>query len=226
MGFCNFVLHVVFFQEHDIGVWVSRAIPSGNGAKQGVQYGDQLAPINGRSSVHTTIDEVASNVSSTPNGKVELTFLRYVGPLRPVQGSITQEGFEVTDSAVLPNTRASPETIEFRPKSKRGLFTKTKDLSMITESPPRKSVIGIIAKSPRRAARLPEYINPPSQPLPSTAKQGSTAPSMTLSPQSPEAWSPPQTPHEEVQPMPGLLSPISPTKKKKFGNLLSFKKKT
>ena len=36
MGFCNFVLHVVFFQEHDIGVWVSRAIPSGNGAKQGL----------------------------------------------------------------------------------------------------------------------------------------------------------------------------------------------
>ena len=74
MRFCNVVLHVVFFQEHDIGVWVSRAIPSGNGAKQGVQYGDQLAAINGRSSVHTTIDEVASNVvSSTPNGKVELT---------------------------------------------------------------------------------------------------------------------------------------------------------
>ena len=137
MGFCNFVLHVVFFQEHDIGVWVSRAIPSGNGAKQGVQYSDQLAAINGRSSVHTTIDEVASNVSITPNGKVELTFLRYVGPLRPVPGSITQEGFEVTDSAVLPNTRASPEAIEFRPKCKRGLFTKKKDLSMITESPPR-----------------------------------------------------------------------------------------
>ena len=76
---------LVFFQEHDIGVWVSRAIPSGNGAKQGVQYGDQLAAINGRSSVHTTIDEVASNVSSTPNGKVELTFLCYVG--RPVPGT-------------------------------------------------------------------------------------------------------------------------------------------
>ena len=65
MGFCNFVLHVVFFQEHDIGVWVSRAIPSGNGAKQGVQYGDQLAAINGRSSVHTTIDEVAVPIDSS-----------------------------------------------------------------------------------------------------------------------------------------------------------------
>jgi hypothetical protein len=48
---------------------------------------------------------------------------------------------------------------------------------------------------------------------------------MALSPESPEARSPSQTPHEEVQPMPGLL-PISPTKKKKFGKLLSFKKKT
>ncbi len=222
MGFCNFVLHVSFFPRTRHRCLGIKSNPVGQRCETGCSI---WPPINGRSSVHTTIDEVASNVSSTPNGKVELTFLRYVGPLRPVQGSITQEGFEVTDSAVLPNTPASPETIEFRPKSKRGLFTKTKDLSMITESPPRKSVIGIIAKSPRRAARLPEYINPPSQPLPSTAKQGSTAPSMALSPESPEARSPSQTPHEEVQPMPGLL-PISPTKKKKFGKLLSFKKKT
>jgi hypothetical protein len=223
MGFCNFVLRVVFFQEHDLGVWVSRAIPSGNGAKQGVQYGDQLAAINGRSSVHTTIDEVASDVSSTRNGKVELTFLRYVGPLRPVRGSITHEGFEVSASAVLPNTHASLETIEFRTKSKRGLFAKKKDLSKITESPSGKSVIGIIAKSPRRAARSPECTDPPSQLLPSTAKQGSTAPSKALPP---EAWSPSQTLHEEIPPLLGLASPNSTSKKKKFGNLLSFKKKT
>jgi hypothetical protein len=113
--------------------------------------------------------------------------------------------------------------IEFWPKSKKAFFTKKKGLSIITESPPRKSGIGIIAKSPGRASRSPEYINPPSQPLSSTAKQGSTDPSMALSP---EAWTPTQTPHEEVPPLSGLFSPISLKKKKKFAKLLSFKKKT
>ena len=96
----------MLFQEHEIGVWVSRVVPDGNGAKKGVQHGDQLAAINGNSSVHTTIDEVASSISSTPKDMgVELTFLRYVGPLRPVPGSIIQEGFEVTDTSVSPKRK-------------------------------------------------------------------------------------------------------------------------
>ena len=83
------------FQEHEIGAWVSRTVPDGNGARKGIQPGDQLAAINGKSSVHATIDEVASIISSTPKNKaVELTFLRYVGPLRPVPGAIIQEGFD------------------------------------------------------------------------------------------------------------------------------------
>lgn len=53
----------VLFQEHEIGVWVSRVVPDGNGAKKGFQHGDQLAAINGNSSVHTTIDEVSSTIS-------------------------------------------------------------------------------------------------------------------------------------------------------------------
>lgn len=91
------------FQEHEIGVWVSRALPNGNGMKKGIRHGDQLAAINGNSSVHTTIEEVARTISSTPDKKgVELTFLRYSGPIHPVPGSVTQEGFEVTDKAVSP----------------------------------------------------------------------------------------------------------------------------
>lgn len=175
---------------------MSRTVPSGNGAKQGVQHGDQLAAINGSSSIHATIDDIASKISKTPNGKVELTFLRYAGPLRPIPGSITQEGFEVTDSAL-------PKTIETRQKIKRGLFSK-KGLATIVESPQRKSGVGFISKSPRRAELSPDCTNPLSQP-----------PS-----------SPAQTPMEmeEVPPMPGLSTPTK--KKKSLGKLLSFKKKS
>lgn len=91
----------LLFQEHELGAWVSRVVPDGNGARKGVQPGDQLAAINGKSSAHATIDEVASIISGTPkNEGVEVTFIRYVGPLRPVPGAIIQEGFEVTDKKV------------------------------------------------------------------------------------------------------------------------------
>jgi hypothetical protein len=103
----------LLFQDHELGAWVSRVVPDGNGARKGVQAGDQLAAINGKSSAHATIDEVASIISGTPrNEGVELTFLRYVGPLRPVPGAIIQEGFEVTDKNVSKNGG----------KSKKGIF--------------------------------------------------------------------------------------------------------
>ena len=103
----------LLFQEHELGAWVSRVVPDGNGARKEVQPGDQLAAINGKSSARATIDEVASIISSTPrNETVELTFLRYVGSLRPVAGAIVQEGFEVTDKNVSTNAK----------KSKKGIF--------------------------------------------------------------------------------------------------------
>ena len=68
---------IVLFQEHEIGAWVSRVVPNGNGARKGVQPGDQLASIDGKSAVHASIDEVAAIISRTPKKKsVELTFLR------------------------------------------------------------------------------------------------------------------------------------------------------
>ena len=104
----------LLFQEHELGAWVSRVVPDGNGARKEIQPGDQLAAINGKSSAHATIDEVASTISATPkNEGVELTFLRYVGPLRPVPGAVIQEGFEVTDKNV-------------SKKSKKGIFGKKK----------------------------------------------------------------------------------------------------
>jgi len=133
---CNALLTVaytVLFQEHEIGVWVSQAIPGGNGAEKGVQHGDQLAAVNGNSSVHTTLDEVASKISSTPQNKpVELTFLRYVGPLRPVPGSIIQQGFEVTD-------KVTDKSVSPPRKSMPGLFLKKKRSGDI--EPPKPSAV-------------------------------------------------------------------------------------
>ena len=72
-----------------------------------MQQGDQLAAIDGRSAVHATIDEAASTITERgkDGGSVELTFLRYVGPLRPVPGSVVQEGFEVTGKRALKTPR-------------------------------------------------------------------------------------------------------------------------
>ena len=94
-------------------------MPDGNGCKRGVQHGDQLAAINGKSAVHNTIDEVASAISSTPTKTgVELTFLRYVGPLRPMPGSVIQEGFEVTDASVSPGRKMKNKLFSRRSSAK------------------------------------------------------------------------------------------------------------
>lgn len=91
----------LLFQEHNIGVWVSRVVHEGSGALNGVETGDQLAAIDGRSTLHAQIDEVADAIANSPDSSnIELTFLRYIGPLRPVPGEVVQEGFEVTDRPV------------------------------------------------------------------------------------------------------------------------------
>lgn len=108
----------LLFQEHEIGAWVSRVVPDGNGARKGVQHGDQLASINGKSAVHASIDEVAATISRTPkNQSVELTFLRYVGPLKPMPGAIIQEGFEVTDTSVNKKASIPPRPPKLKTKS-------------------------------------------------------------------------------------------------------------
>eukprot|EP00956_Cyclotella_meneghiniana_P006481 scaffold8496_cov66-Cyclotella_meneghiniana.AAC.23 len=130
----------LLFQEHEIGAWVSRVVPNGNGARKGVQPGDQLASIDGKSAVHASIDEVAAIISRTPKKKsVELTFLRYTGNLRPVPGAVIQEGFEVHDSSV--QKRAPP-----RPPKKPTSPAKSKS-RFFSKSPPSSPKEGSPAKS-------------------------------------------------------------------------------
>lgn len=170
------------FQEHEIGAWVSRTVPDGNGARKGIQPGDQLAAINGKSSVHATIDEVASIISSTPkNEAVELTFLRYVGPLRPVPGAIIQEGFEVTDKNVSLN----------KGKPKKGIFglSKKTKANVTPASPVRPSGKASLEFTPNQK-RSAKNLNTSTQQQQSATKSKSKQTTQVKSPTSEKGKSP------------------------------------
>lgn len=104
------------FQENDGGCWVTQLLTDGHAAKSGgVVVGDQLAAVDGKSTVRFKVHEVATLVRSKSNqATLELTFLRYVGPLRPAAGAIREEGYEVnaTEPEPLP-------AISSRSKSRR-----------------------------------------------------------------------------------------------------------
>jgi hypothetical protein len=191
----------VFFQEHDIGVWVSRVVPTGNGAMKGIQRGDQLAAINGSSSLHVTIEEVAQQISDGATDSVELTFLRYVGPMCPIPCVNKEEGFEISDSAVLPSIKQ--RTTEESPKSKRGSMTKTISLKFLA--------------SPKRSTQSPGSNSSPSQKMPPLAspEQNLDTPSLAT-----------HSVVSEDSLMPELSSPITTKKKMSLVKLLSFKKKS
>lgn len=214
------LLSSVLFQEHEIGVWVSRVIPDGNAANKGVQHGDQLAAINGNSSVHATIDEVATTISSTPNNmSVELTFLRYIGPLRPMPGSIIQEGFEVTDTAVSPGRG-----------KKLSLFSKKKGTTTKTPpaSPGRKkfSLGGSSPKSPQLTTQSPKYTHSPLKPPSSrgSSAAGGGSPYSSSSPKQSSSRRAAAT--GAAAPTIPSLAPEQKKKKKGLGKILGFKKKS
>lgn len=214
------LLSSVLFQEHEIGVWVSRVIPDGNAANKGVQHGDQLAAINGNSSVHAKIDEVATTISSTPNNmSVELTFLRYIGPLRPMPGSIIQEGFEVTDTAVSPGRG-----------KKLSLFSKKKSTTTKTPppaSPGRKkfSLGGSSPKSPQLTTQSPKYTHSPLK-LPSSRGSSAAGGGSPYSSSSPKQSSSRRAATGAAAPTIPSLAPEQKKKKKGLGKILGFKKKS
>jgi hypothetical protein len=86
----------LIFHENDIGCWVTKVLPNGSASKNGsVQNGDQLAAIDGVSAIHMKVCQIAAAIKNK-NAAVELTFLRYAGPLHPtIGGSVAEEGYEV-----------------------------------------------------------------------------------------------------------------------------------
>jgi hypothetical protein len=91
----------LIFQEHRIGCWVTKVLPTGSAATNGkVQIGDQLAAIDGKSAINMTVGDVAALVRDKI-ASVELTFMRYVGPLRPTLGGVSEEGYEINARTLL-----------------------------------------------------------------------------------------------------------------------------
>lgn len=85
----------LIFQENETGCWITKVLPGGNAAASGmVQVGDQLAAVDGVSAINMKVDEIAA-VIKKKSSDIELTFLRYVGPLAPAAGTIAEEGYEV-----------------------------------------------------------------------------------------------------------------------------------
>ncbi|KAI2495591.1 hypothetical protein MHU86_18950 [Fragilaria crotonensis] len=102
----------VLFQENDGGCWVANVFATGNAAKlspdDAILIGDQLAAVDGRSALGMNVDDICSLVSEAENTQsIELTFLRYVGPVNNELGK--EEGDIATpDDDVEPVSAESP----------------------------------------------------------------------------------------------------------------------
>mmetsp|Transcript_52277 Transcript_52277/g.126400 ORF Transcript_52277/g.126400 Transcript_52277/m.126400 type:complete len:1083 (-) Transcript_52277:1932-5180(-) len=75
----------IVFMENDGGCFVTKVSPDGSAARSGgVEVGDQLAAINRISALNMKVDDVFNAVSNSPQkNRVDLVFIRYVGPFRP-----------------------------------------------------------------------------------------------------------------------------------------------
>eukprot|EP00542_Grammatophora_oceanica_P017742 CAMPEP_0194038896 /NCGR_PEP_ID=MMETSP0009_2-20130614/11105_1 /TAXON_ID=210454 /ORGANISM="Grammatophora oceanica, Strain CCMP 410" /LENGTH=884 /DNA_ID=CAMNT_0038681555 /DNA_START=112 /DNA_END=2766 /DNA_ORIENTATION=- len=89
----------ILFQENGGGCWVAKIFENGNAdkvtASDGVNVGDQLAAINGVSCIEFKVDDICEMIAASDDkSEIELTFLRYDGPLRPLR-VFHEEGYEI-----------------------------------------------------------------------------------------------------------------------------------
>ena len=81
---------------------MSKVYADGNAAEHGgIEVGDQLAGINSVSAINLRVDEICTMITESPDpNEVELTFLRYTGPVRaaPPQPMVIQS-VSSTDSS-------------------------------------------------------------------------------------------------------------------------------
>lgn len=78
----------IIFQEDYSGCWITKIMPNGNADQSGkVEAGDQLAAINGDTAIGMKVDDICAAISAAAavSKEIELTFLRYIGPFRPMQ---------------------------------------------------------------------------------------------------------------------------------------------
>ena len=67
--------------------------PDGSAARSRlVKVGDQLASINGNSSSKMKVDDICDAISKwSDQSRIELVFIRYIGPFRPVRKTVLPE---------------------------------------------------------------------------------------------------------------------------------------
>ena len=154
----------VIFQENAKGCWVNQILPEGSAAasRGGVRVGDQLAAVDGLSAIDMTVDEIAKLIR-VKKAEIELTFVRYVGPLRPLANP--EEGYEV--SATPPRkklTWSPPATPTNQP---------LKNEKMVSTSPT-SSPRGILKKNPKElvARNKEETASSTSKDVVAAAKKG------------------------------------------------------
>ena len=103
--------------ENDGGCFVTKVSPDGSAARSGgVEVGDQLASINQISALNMKVDDVFNAVSNSPQkSRVDLVFIRYVGPFRPAE--------KVPPKGCFSNTERPRAT------TARGLLGRKKDMN-------------------------------------------------------------------------------------------------
>mmetsp|Transcript_19760 Transcript_19760/g.22886 ORF Transcript_19760/g.22886 Transcript_19760/m.22886 type:complete len:1013 (-) Transcript_19760:118-3156(-) len=97
----------IVFEESDVGVWVKKIFENGNthlnATGDKVQVGDHLASINGTSAFKKSITDVCKTIAGSPDtDNIELTFLRYIGPLRSDNNTNENQfvGYEIIDPSL------------------------------------------------------------------------------------------------------------------------------
>ena len=105
------LFEAVIFQDNSAGCWVTRIFQDGNATRANrdgdrIEVGDQLAAVNGQSTINMTVDAVCEAISAAPEpDEIELTFLRYVGELQTLKNPA---GYEITDVSQVFQPRDSP----------------------------------------------------------------------------------------------------------------------
>jgi PDZ domain len=158
----------LIFQENETGCWVTKVLPDGSAAKcQFIEVGDQLAAIDGVSAIKMSVDDIAGLIRRK-SSEIELTFLRYVGPWRPAEGTVAEEGYEVRMQTRRENPMHLPGC---------GLTGSSKKAVVTSTTPPTKPVANKALRTSASNLRTSSRSNPPRSLSPTgraVAKQSST----------------------------------------------------
>ena len=120
-----FFCYTVLFEQSPYCCWVSRIFEQGNAAltKEKVLLGDHIVAVNETSVVHHNVAQVCKVLSIVEDPScVELTFIRYIGPIRHSSANMEHEGYEVVD----PILSGSQQVKKENPKqAAKGVTTST-----------------------------------------------------------------------------------------------------